>query len=175
MTIQQLEIEQDLINSLLKLKPQDNLHQTRQFRDKVLLGTQASYDAIFDSQLSLPLGTRYLIAIYASQLSEATELTLHYIKQAEIIEEANKWLPAIIEDNLSLITDPILKEMLTFTRTLTLNPIDGDKKALLTLEKAGIPVPDCIALAQLIAFLSYQIRLVTGLKAMQALEKKNEK
>lgn len=175
MTTQHSDVKQDLINSLLELDSKNNLYQARQFRDQVLLGTQASYDAIFGPQLSLPLSTRYLIAIYASQLSEASTLTQHYIKQAEIIEEANRWLPAIIKDDLSLITDPKLQEMLIFTRALTLNPIEGDKTALLALENAGISVPDCIAIAQLIAFLSYQIRLVTGLKAMQALEKKNEK
>lgn len=161
----------DLIDSLLKLNPDNSTAKARNFRDEVLLGTQASYDAIFGEELSLPLTTRWLVAIYASKLSEAEELTEHYLKQARITQIPNDWIKAILIDNLSLLPDPTIKAILTFTRTLTLNPIAGDKKALLDLKKSGVSIPDCIALAQLIAFLSYQIRLVSGLKAMQSLEK----
>ena len=44
------------------------------------------------------------------------------------------------------------------------------RSALLALPAAGISTPAVVALSQLIAFLSYQVRLVAGLKAMKASE-----
>lgn len=160
----------DLIDDLLNLDVNSSTYASRRFRDKVWKGTQASYDAIFDEALSLPLATRFLIAAYASQLSQAEELTQHYLQAAENAGIPEAWLQAVLLDDLAFVDDSIIKAMLTFTRTLILNPIESDKAALLALEKSGVTAADCIALAQLIAFLSYQVRLVTGLKAMQALE-----
>lgn len=160
----------DLIDTLLKLNPTGNTYRARHFRDNICQSTQASYEALFSDQLHLPLQTRWLVALYAAQLTQSHELTRHYLNEAEdtgVIEEA---LQAVLQDDLDLIVDPTLYAILHFTRTLTLKPIEGDQSALLALENAGITTEDCIALAQLIAFLSYQIRLVTGLKAMQALE-----
>lgn len=160
----------DLIDTLLKLNPTGSTYRARHFRDNICQSTQASYEALFSDQLHLPLQTRWLVALYAAQLTQSHELTRHYLNEAEdtgVIEEA---LQAVLQDDLDLIVDPTLYAILHFTRTLTLKPIEGDQSALLALENAGITTEDCIALAQLIAFLSYQIRLVTGLKAMQALE-----
>ena len=161
----------DLINSLLGLSNESDTYAARHFREEVLTGTQASYEALFGDKLSLPLSTRWLIAVYASKLSKATELTEHYVEQAEKANVNPVWLQAVFNDDLSAIDDATVKAMLTYTNTLTLNPIAGDKAALQALEQSGVSVPDCVALAQLIAFLSYQVRLVTGIKAMQALEK----
>ena len=66
------------------------------------------------------------------------------------------------------LADTRLRAMLSFTRTLILNPIAGDRALLNTLPAAGISTPAIVSLAQLIAFLSYQTRLVAGLAAMRA-------
>ena len=172
----------DLIDALVGLEVGSNTYAARHFRDEVLTGTQESYEALFDRDLTLPIETRYLVALYASLLSNAKELSAHYLAQiqseisskriSEGISEAvdKKTLQAVLNNDLSQISDPALKAILLFTRTLTLNPIEGDQNALLSLQNAGISTPDSITIAQLIAFLSYQIRLVTGLKAMKSLE-----
>lgn len=162
--------EVDLIDSLLGLTPGSETYEARRFRDTALTGTQASYDAIFGQNISLPLSTRLLVAVYVSGLSNAEELTDHYVEEAEKALVPLNWVSAVLKDDLSDIHDSVIQAILLFTRTLTLNPLDGDQQALLDLQSAGVSTQDCIALAQLIAFLSYQIRLVTGLKAMQALE-----
>ncbi|GHA00224.1 hypothetical protein GCM10007162_15610 [Ignatzschineria ureiclastica] len=160
----------DLIDTLLKLNPAGSTYRARHFRDNICHSTQASYDALFSNKLHLPLQTRWLVALYAAQLTQSHELTRHYLNEAEDAGVTEEALQAVLQDDLDLISEPTLRAILHFTRTLTLKPIEGDQSALLDLESAGVATADCIALAQLIAFLSYQIRLVTGLKAMQALE-----
>ena len=66
------------------------------------------------------------------------------------------------------LADTRLRAMLAFTRILILSPIEGDRALLNTLPAAGISTPAIVTLAQLIAFLSYQTRLVAGLSAMRA-------
>lgn len=58
--------------------------------------------------------------------------------------------------------------ILEFTRKLIEKPVEGDEAALKTLPAAGVSTPAVVTLSQLVAFLSYQVRLVAGLKAMQA-------
>ncbi|WP_458869764.1 hypothetical protein, partial [Enterococcus faecium] len=61
-----------------------------------------------------------------------------------------------------------LRAMLVFTRALTQRPVEGDRAAIEKLPAAGISTPAVVALSQLIAFVSYQLRVVAGLKAMRA-------
>ena len=169
------EQDVDLIDRLLEIDENSMVYAARHFRDEVLVGTQESYDALFSEELSLPLNVRLLVALYASVLSKAKELTKHYeaqLRDESITRDAlEEEINGVLTDDLTLVEDPIVRAILSFTRTLILNPIEGDKNALLALEASGVSVADCIALAQLVAFLSYQIRLVTGLRAMQALER----
>jgi uncharacterized protein YciW len=60
--------------------------------------------------------------------------------------------------------------MLSFTQTLITKPINADKNALSALPKAGLSTPEVVTLAQLISFVSYQVRLAAGLRAMKELE-----
>jgi uncharacterized protein YciW len=64
-----------------------------------------------------------------------------------------------------------LHTILKFTHTLITDPVTADRQALLALPQAGLSTPEVVTLAQLIAFVSYQVRLVAGLKAMKSLEK----
>jgi uncharacterized protein YciW len=58
--------------------------------------------------------------------------------------------------------------MLHFAATLTTDPRRGDRAALERLRAAGLDDAAIVALAQLVAFLSYQLRVVAGLRALAA-------
>lgn len=160
----------DVIDQLLQLDPQGSTFAARHFRSKVLHGTQDSYDALFSPRIGLDLGYRWLVALYAAHLSKATELTQHYMQKAEEYGVSAANIQAVITDRLSDITEPQLVAALTFTQILIKKPLEGDQAALKALQQAGIATKDIVALSQLIAFLSYQVRLVAGLKAMQSVE-----
>ena len=63
-----------------------------------------------------------------------------------------------------------LAAILRFAHTLTTDPVKADKAALLRLKESGLSTPEIVTLAQLIAFISYQTRVVAGLRAMQKAE-----
>ena len=77
---------------------------------------------------------------------------------------------AVGRDEIVTSLDTRLQTILHFTSTLMLRPIEGDKLAIDALVEAGLTTPAIVALGQLIAFLSYQIRMTAGLQAMAALE-----
>ncbi len=172
----------DLIDNIAGLqRGHEALRALRHQRDKVAAATQGSYDALFDEQLQgLSLEERLLVALQACLLTPAPELAAHYrARLAAIGAEAD--LVAAIEaqarpdsgggaDAMAAPHAARLEAMLTFTRLLIEDPAAADKTALLALPAAGLSTPAVVALAQLIAFLSYQVRLVAGLQAMKGVQ-----
>jgi CMD domain protein len=153
----------DVVDHAAALAPNGPTYAVRHARDKVAAATQGSYAALFDPALpgGLSLAERLLVALHACRLTPAPELAAHYalrLREADI-DAAQVDAPAT----------PRLKAILDFTRTLIARPVEGDRAALLALPAAGLSTQAVVTLAQLIAFLSYQTRLVAGLKAMQAL------
>jgi uncharacterized protein YciW len=163
------DLSTDIVDRIAGLTPGSLTYATRHKRDKVASATQRSYEALFDPALpDLSLTDRLLVALYACTLSKAPALATHYAERLASID-ADRAVIDQIAQGLIDVQEPRLRAMLTFTRTLIEAPIDGDKTALELLPAAGIPTPAVVALAQLIAFLSYQIRLTAGLRALQVL------
>jgi len=158
----------DLIDQLIGLQADDPLYAVRHHREKVAAATQGSYDALFDpARTDLSLAERFLVACYAARLTSAVQLRDHY-RQRLIDAGVNTADMAVVTSGApGDAADPRLATMLEFTRKLIEAPVEGDAAALQTLPAAGIPTPTVVTLAQLIAFLSYQVRLLLGVKAMQ--------
>lgn len=161
----------DLVDRLAGLTPGSKTYETRHQRAKVAAATQGSYDTLFAPDLpGLSLVERLLVALYASRLTPSAALTAHYREQAAIAGAEASLIALAEHGTPDEATSPRLAAILSFTRKLIENPVEGDREALLTLPQAGLSTPEVVTLSQLIAFLSYQVRLVAGLAAMKALE-----
>lgn len=161
----------DLVDRLVGLAPDSKTYAVRHHREKVAVATQGSYDALFDPALpGLSLIERLLVALYASRLTPSAELIAHYRDCLVAANADAATISQVEQGDIADVSDTRLSAMLDFTRKLIQNPVEGDKAALQKLPAAGISTPAVVTLSQLIAFLSYQIRLVAGLKAMKALE-----
>jgi uncharacterized peroxidase-related enzyme len=148
-------IRADVVDATVPLAPGSPAHAVRHQRDKVVAATQGSYDAIFDPALpGLTLAERLLAAQAVAQASGAAALAAHYASRLASEPQARP----------GARLDAILK----FTRTLAVRPVDGDKAALLSLPAAGLATPDVVTLAQLIALVAYQVRVIAGLQALAA-------
>ena len=66
------------------------------------------------------------------------------------------------------VLGPRLSAAFEHTHMLVLHPRDAAPRALQTLLDAGWSTTDIVTLSQLVSFLSFQIRVVAGLKAMTA-------
>lgn len=161
----------DFIDTMAGISEEHTLYEVRHARKKVVDATQASQQLFFSADLpGLSLTERYVVAWYASSLSKAPSLAGEYRRQLQQCSVSDEVLMAIEFDRPTDVSDTRLQAILRFTRLLVLSPKLGDQEALLDLKQAGLSTPSVVALAQLIGYLSYQIRLVAGLQAMKALE-----
>ncbi|VVD80801.1 CMD domain-containing protein [Pandoraea anhela] len=164
------DIANDLVDRVAGLTPGSATHTLRHARDKVAVATQGSYEGLFDPKLEgISLVERLLVALYASRLTPSASLAAHYRAALDNYDVDAGQLKAVESGSPQEVTDERLRAMLVFTKTLIENPVAGDKEALHRLPAAGLTTPAVVALAQLIAFLSYQTRLVAGLQALDQL------
>lgn len=161
----------DVIDHAVPLAPTQATHAVRHQRAKVVAATQGSYEGLFTPEIEgISVVERLLTAFHACRLSKADSLAAHY-RDRLVAEKADTALIAAVESgHIADIDDARIATILGFTTKLIERPIGGDREAVPTLVKAGISTPAIVALAQLIAFLSYQVRVVAGLKAMAAAE-----
>lgn len=159
----------DVINQVLQIDASHPLYEIRQGRPKVVVAMQKNYATFFspkDGDLSQK--DRLLVAWYACGLSKCAVLQQHYSQRLAAIGIHEAELHGLFADSgLESITEPRLKAILLFTNKLILNPIEGDASEIQKLRQAGIETPDIVTLAQLISFLSYQIRVVISFLAMK--------
>jgi len=147
----------DVIDRAAGLAPGDPLHTARRFRAKIVDATEASHDALLMQPVpGLSPADRLRVAVHACESARATSLAGHY---ADLLENA---------DDDAATASPALPAMLQFAATLTTDPRRGDRAAIAALKSAGLDDAAIVALAQLVAFLSYQVRVVAGLQALQS-------
>ena len=161
----------DTIDRLVGLSPALNTFAVRHQRDKVVAATQKSEDGLFDPSLpGLTLAERLLVALLACALTPSALCAAEYRQRLVDLNVETSLIDHISKGALEQITDARLRAILTFTHTLITDPVKADKAALQALPKAGLSTPEVVTLAQLIAFVSYQVRVVAGLRAMKSLE-----
>ncbi|WP_313378708.1 CMD domain protein [Achromobacter insolitus] len=169
-------VTDDLVDRLIGLTPGAKTYEVRHFREKVAAATQGSYDALFDPQLpGLSLAERLLVALYATRITPSPLLAAHYRARLTDAGATPADIAVAESGKPSDAATPRLAAILEFTRKLIEKPVEGDEAALKTLPAAGVSTPAVVTLSQLIAFLSYQVRLVAGLQAMKDLEGQPER
>lgn len=159
----------DAIDAAVPLAPDQPTHALRRQRQKVVDATQGSHEAMFAASVEgIGVTERLFVALHACRLSKAASLADQY--RARLIAEGADKATLDAIDHARPVPDERLRTVLAFTATLIERPIDGDREAVQSLVKAGLSTPAIVALGQLIAYLSYQVRVVAGLQAMAALE-----
>jgi uncharacterized protein YciW len=152
-----LDHSEDVIDRAAGLAPGDPLHSARRFRARVVEATQASHAALLEQPVEgLSTADRLRVAAHVCTIAGATSLAQHYRERLDA--DAGRGAPP----------SAALPAMLAFAATLTTDPRRGDRAALEALKHAGLGDAAIVALAQLVAFLSYQLRVVAGLQAMRA-------
>ena len=159
----------DTLDRVLGLAPGSVAYDARHQRVKVVDATQASEDLLLGAPIEgLSIEDRLLVALLASSLTPASELAREYTQRLKARQVSDQLIDAVSQSKLASIDNDRLRQILTFTHTLITDPVKADKQALLTLQASGLTTPQITALAQLIAFVSYQVRVAAGLKAMNA-------
>jgi len=147
----------DVIDTAAGLAPGTPLFEARRFRATAIEGTQASHDALLHEPVAgLSTADRLRVAVHCCKAAGAHELEAHYRAllnkhESEGADPPGEAGPAMQRWAALLITDPRR----------------GGRAALQALKDAGLGDAAIVALAQLVAFLSYQTRVVAGLRALR--------
>lgn len=159
----------DTIDQLAGLQADHALHAIRHQRAKVALATQACEDLLLGSELpsTLSQAERLVLAAEQARVSGITVLQQLYQQRAQALALPPA-LRRVLDEHGCTTGDARLDAMRHFVRSLSLEPAQSDRQALLNIPAAGVSVDDTVLLAQLIGFISYQARVIAGLQAMVA-------
>ncbi|SFP84231.1 CMD domain-containing protein [Variovorax sp. 770b2] len=161
----------DVVDDAVPLAPNQPTWALRQRRDKVVAATQSSHDAMFSHAVQgLSRTDRLLVALHACRVSKAPNLAAHYREELAAENVDTAVADAVERGDIVSLADARLRAMLDFAGKLIARPIEGDRAAIQALAAHGLSTPALVALSQLVAFLSYQVRVVAGLKALAAAE-----
>lgn len=160
----------DTLDRLLELNPGSPTYEIRHQRTKVVDATQGSEDLLLGAPVEgLSVIDRLYVALLACALTPSETLKNEYVKRLSALGAPDQTIQTVANAQFEFLNDPRLKQILIFTATLITDPVKADKQALLALKASGLTTPQITALAQLIAFVSYQVRVYAGLNALKAL------
>jgi len=159
-----------IIEALVAAPPGSALAAAMAQRAEILRLSQASHDAVLRPTAPgrFSHGERAALAQRMARLSGDAELAAHY---GACLEAANG------DDDLRRAADPTapipteqrFAAVIGHVDLLTQRPRDATRADIETLKNAGVDEPDIVRLAELAAFVNYQLRVVAGLKLLRTL------
>ncbi|MDD2926486.1 CMD domain protein, partial [Rhodoferax sp.] len=163
-------VASDLIDALAGLPVGSPLALLRSERPEVKSATQGSFDALFelDDVQGLTLIERHAVALRVATLQGSSVLTqfhhtrLQGLNAPQDVASAATAAPGLEWDSTSWRWQAIA----AFVDRLSLTPFEAEASHLAPLLAVGLSASDTVTLAQLIAFVSYQTRLLAGLTAL---------
>lgn len=159
----------DVIDRLLQLTPQDNVHALRHARQKVVAATQSFHELAFSPAGLSPAQhqDRLLAAALAAQATGPDVLAGEYSRL--LLESGPSAAHRTLLEGGTDTGTAALDALARYARTLALKPATADRAALQSLVDAGWSVPEVVSLAQIMGYVSYQSRMMIGLLALQGL------
>jgi uncharacterized protein YciW len=162
-------ITEDAINGILGASAGGRVAELRNLKPKLVDELQAYYLALFEpdatSAAAFPLTDRYLVAIRVASHTRSADVVRWYTELA-LGAGVDEETIARVRDVATLWTDQTpLGAAIRHADLLTTNPSRAEAANLRALKDAGYSPAGILSLAQTIAFISYQLRLVAGLRA----------
>ncbi|MEZ4864423.1 MAG: CMD domain protein [Caldilineaceae bacterium] len=161
---------EDLMNKLAGIQPDAPLAEVRARRPDVVIHTQGSYDTLLApaDTADLTLAERALAALRVAWLTPNGTLIHHYQKRLAQLEVADATVAAVTAFPAGAPLEPRLVAILHHVDRLTLEPVTATAAHVAALRAAGLSVRAIVALSQLIAFVSYQARVLSALHLLDA-------
>jgi len=188
----------DVIDHLVGIVPGSHLAGLRAQRVQARDNAQASYLSLFqpDDPRGFSLLERFAVAVFVAALHQQPAIAAFYGEALAaqpggatlaptIAAEAARGVthgpyghfppgPLSVEDTDGMVftpgtaAGPKLAAALAHAHMLVFHPRDAAAEHLRALEAAGWTVDAIVTLSQLVAFLSFQIRVIVGLRALAA-------
>jgi alkylhydroperoxidase domain protein/CMD domain protein len=160
----------DVLNELLGVDDGSALAELRGERAAATAHTQGSYDALFSerSATSVSAVERLATALRVAALHEEPALIDHYCGRLRATPGASEQLLSAILTGPDAAGLPVrLRAMLGHADLLVIRPAAATPADLKALQTAGLSDPEIVTVSQIIAFTSYQVRVLVGLSLLR--------
>jgi len=158
----------DLLDQLAGIAPDSAAAEVRSRRTDVARHTQGSYDVLLtpeDTAGVTPL-ERALIALRVAIVTPSPALKAHYQQLAESHGVSAAQLAAVANFPAAGELTPRQNALLRHTDLLINEPSAASPADIAALKAQNFTARDIVIIAQLIAFLSYQVRVLAGLRLL---------
>ncbi|MGB3389232.1 MAG: hypothetical protein WBA88_14730 [Pseudaminobacter sp.] len=161
--------ENDVVVSEAGIAPGNAVHEALQARAEIMAMTQATHDAALTPKDpgGISHAERAALAARIARLNADEALAQHY----ETLMRAASATP-----DIARVADPAFKgegrrmqALIAYTDLASVSPKDTVATDIEGLQEAGVSDADIVRLAELNAFLAYQVRLIAGLRLMKGL------
>lgn len=158
----------DMMNQLADLAPTSALAAVRGLRPDVVRHSQGSYDTLVapPTAQGLTLVERAFVALRVAILTDSQTLINHYHQRLVELGVSASMLAAATERDGTTVADPRTAAILHHVDRLTRAPGQATPADLQKLQAAGVSGPEIVTLSQLIAFLSFQVRVLPVLSLL---------
>ena len=161
--------QSDIINQLAGVEAGSALAGLREQRPETLQYAQGSFLALFepDDPAGVSLLERDAIGLRVATLEMSPVVAAHQRARLQALDASGETIAAIEGFPDSGDLPARLQAILRHADLLTMAPRKGSPQALERLKAAGLTTRDIVTVSQIVAFLSYQIRMVALLQAME--------
>ncbi len=158
--------DNDVVTEQASVQPGEAVHDALAARAEIVAMTQATHDAALKPKDpgGLSHAERAALASRIARLNANADLAAYY---DELMREASA------SAEVERIADPAFKgsgrigTLIAYTDVASTAPKDAGPDDIEALKQTGIDDADIVRLAELNAFLAYQVRLIAGLKLMR--------
>jgi CMD domain protein len=158
----------DIINYLAGIAADSELARLRAERPETLQFAQGSYSALLepDDPGGVSKLERAAIALRVATLERCLDVAEFYRERVRTLDMSDEMIAAIEVGSDGAGLAARLSAILGHADLLTTSSRTGSPAAIESLREAGLTVTDIVTVSQLIAYLSYQIRMIATLRAM---------
>ena len=149
------------------VRPDSKLAEIVEGRADIMALTQATHDAVLKPRVAggITAAERAAFACRMARLNGNTALAAHY-EQLMPPGNHDSVISRIADPASAGDGDPRLAALIRHVDLVTQAPKDASRHDITALVAAGVAPADIVRLAELIAFVNYQIRVVAGLRLL---------
>jgi CMD domain protein len=160
----------DVVNSILGIDDSSPLAALRNQKPDLVREVQEYYQSLFAptdaSAANLPLVDRYIVAVRVASHTRSTAVATWFADLARAAGADEALLARLSQASDEWQGDGRLDAAIQHADLLVTAPSDAQPADLETLKQAGFNPGGIVALSQTIAFVTYLVRLVAGLRAI---------
>jgi len=151
-----------LIESLVSTNPGSALARAMEKRAEILRLSQAAHDAVLLPREpgGLSHGLRAALAARMARLNSSPALASHY---DSLVARADEAATAPLADPNTIAGDARVAEIVRHADRLTVAPREAKRAHVVALREVGVSDADIVRLAELAAFVNYQVRVIAGM------------